>query len=124
MAGPLPHVVILGAGFGGLNAVRALKRAPVRITVIDRANHHLFQPLLYQVATAALSPADISAPIRRILRRQKNVEVLLAEATAIDLPARRVVLADGRSIMTSSSWPPGPLTPTSVTQTGSSWPPA
>jgi NADH dehydrogenase len=95
MAGPLPHVVILGAGFGGLNAVRALKRAHVRITVIDRANHHLFQPLLYQVATAALSPADISAPIRRILRRQKNVEVLLAEATAIDLPTRRVVLADG-----------------------------
>ena len=95
MAGPLPHVVILGAGFGGLNAARALKRAPVRITVIDRANHHLFQPLLYQVATAALSPADISAPIRRILRRQKNVEVLLAEAIAIDLPSRRVVLADG-----------------------------
>ncbi len=95
MTGPLPHVVTLGAGFGGLNAVQALKRASVRITVIDRANHHLFQPLLYQVATAALSPADISAPIRRILRRQKNVEVLLAEATAIDLPARRVVLADG-----------------------------
>src|SRR5271165_7286504 len=91
----LPHVVILGAGFGGLNAARALKRAPVRITVIDRANHHLFQPLLYQVATAALSPADISAPIRRILRRQNDVEVLLAEATAIDLPSRRVVLADG-----------------------------
>ena len=67
----------------------------MRITVIDRANHHLFQPLLYQVATAALSPADISAPIRRILRRQKNVEVLLAEATAIDLSSRRVVLADG-----------------------------
>jgi NADH dehydrogenase len=88
--------VILGAGFGGLNAARALRRALVRITVIDRANHHLFQPLLYQVATAALSPADISAPIRRILRRQKNVEVLLAEATAIDLPTRRVILADGQ----------------------------
>jgi len=95
MVRPLPHVVILGAGFGGLSAVRALKRAPVRISVIDRANHHLFQPLLYQVATAALSPADISAPIRRILRRQQNVEVLLAEATAIDLPAQRVLLADG-----------------------------
>jgi NADH:ubiquinone reductase (H+-translocating) len=95
MAGPLPRVVILGAGFGGLSAARTLTRAAVRITVIDRANHHLFQPLLYQVATAALSPADISAPIRRILRHQKNVEVLLAEATAIDLPARRVVLADG-----------------------------
>ena len=95
MAEPLPHVVILGAGFGGLTAAQALKRAPVRVTVIDRANHHLFQPLLYQVATAALSPADISAPIRRILRKQKNVEVLLAEATAIDLPSRRVILADG-----------------------------
>jgi NADH dehydrogenase len=96
MAGKLPHVVILGAGFGGLNAARALKRAPVRIIVIDRANHHLFQPLLYQVATAALSPADISAPIRRILRRQRNVDVVLAEATSIDLPARRVFLADGQ----------------------------
>jgi NADH:ubiquinone reductase (H+-translocating) len=96
MAGKLPHVVILGAGFGGLNAARALKRSLVRITLIDRANHHLFQPLLYQVATAALSPADISTPIRRILRRQRNVEVLLAEATAIDLPTRRVILADGQ----------------------------
>lgn len=91
----LPHVVILGAGFGGLTATRALKRAPVRITLIDRANHHLFQPLLYQVATAALSPAEIAAPIRRIVRRQKNVEVLLADATAVDLASRRVILADG-----------------------------
>ncbi len=90
-----PHVVIIGAGFGGLTAVRALKRAPARITLLDRSNHHLFQPLLYQVATAALSPADISAPIRRILRGQKNVEVLLADVTAIDLASRRVVLADG-----------------------------
>jgi NADH:ubiquinone reductase (H+-translocating) len=90
-----PHVVIVGAGFGGLAAARALKRAPVRITIIDRANHHLFQPLLYQVATAALSPADIAAPIRRIFRRQKNVDVMLAVATAIDLPAQRVILADG-----------------------------
>src|SRR4051812_42945100 len=90
-----PHVVIVGAGFGGLTAARALKRAPVRITLIDRANHHLFQPLLYQVATAALSPADIAAPIRRILRGQKNVDVMLADATAIDLAAQRVILADG-----------------------------
>jgi NADH:quinone reductase (non-electrogenic) len=87
--------VILGAGFGGLTAARALKRAPVRVTLLDRANHHLFQPLLYQVATAALSPAEISAPIRRLVRGQKNVEVLLADATAVDLPSRRVILADG-----------------------------
>ena len=90
-----PHVVIIGGGFGGLAAGRALRRAPVRITLIDRPNHHLFQPLLYQVATAALSPRDIAAPIRRILRHQTNVEVLLAEATAVDVPRKRVVLADG-----------------------------
>jgi NADH dehydrogenase len=87
--------VIVGAGFGGLAAARALNRAPLRITLVDRANHHVFQPLLYEVATAALSPADISAPIRRILRRQNNVEVMLADATAIDPRARRVILADG-----------------------------
>jgi NADH:quinone reductase (non-electrogenic) len=95
MARSTPHVVILGAGFGGLTAARALKRAAVKITLIDRSNHHLFQPLLYQVATAALSPADISAPIRRIVRGQKNVEVLLADATAIDVRTGRVMLADG-----------------------------
>ena len=90
-----PHVVIIGGGFGGLYAARALKRAPVRLTVIDRRNHHLFQPLLYQVAMAALSPGDIASPIRWILRKQKNVEVLLAEATAIDAGRKTVVLADG-----------------------------
>jgi NADH:quinone reductase (non-electrogenic) len=90
-----PRVVIIGAGFGGLNAARALKGAPVRVIVIDRQNHHLFQPLLYQVATAALNPSDIASPIRRILRRQRNAEVILAEATAIDVEGRRVVLADG-----------------------------
>jgi NADH dehydrogenase len=89
------HVVIVGAGFGGLTAARALRRAPVRITIVDRSNHHLFQPLLYQVATAALSPADIASPIRRIFRGQSNVSVLLADATAVDMPAKRVVLADG-----------------------------
>ena len=77
-----PHVVIIGGGFGGLAAAQALKRAPVRITLLDRRNHHLFQPLLYQVATAGLSPGDIAAPIRWILRRQRNVRVLLAEARA------------------------------------------
>ena len=86
----LPHVVILGGGFGGLSAARALGKAPVRITLIDRRNHHLFQPLLYQVATAALNPSDIASPIRRILRRQKNVSVILGEATAIE-SAKKIV---------------------------------
>jgi NADH dehydrogenase len=88
-------VVILGAGFGGLAAARTLRRAAVQVTVIDRTNHHLFQPLLYQVATAALNPGDIAAPIRRILRNQRNAEVFLAEAVSIDPGGRRVVLADG-----------------------------
>jgi NADH:quinone reductase (non-electrogenic) len=83
--------VIIGAGFGGLDAARGLARAPVRVTVLDRHNYHVFQPLLYQVATAALSPGDIASPIRWILRRQKNVQVLLAEARAIDAAARLVV---------------------------------
>jgi NADH dehydrogenase len=90
-----PKVVIIGAGFGGLTAAQALRNVPVNVTVIDRQNHHLFQPLLYQVATAALNPSDIASPIRRILRNQKNVEVLLAEATAIDVDRRAVVLTDG-----------------------------
>jgi len=84
------RVVIVGAGFGGLNAAQALATAPVSITVIDRKNHHTFQPLLYQVATAGLSPGEIAAPIRSILRRHKNVEVLMAEVTGFDLE-RRVV---------------------------------
>ena len=92
---PMPHVLIVGAGFGGLYAAKALAGAPVRITVIDRRNHHLFQPLLYQVATAALSPGDIAHPIRAILSRQKNARVLLAEATGVDLKARKVILRDG-----------------------------
>jgi NADH dehydrogenase len=90
---PEPRVVIIGAGFGGLDAARALAGAPVQVTVVDRHNYHLFQPLLYQVATAALSPGDIASPIRWILRHQKNVEVLLADARAID-PAAHVVLTD------------------------------
>jgi len=88
-----PHVVIVGGGFGGLDAARALKRAPVRITLLDRHNHHVFQPLLYQVATAALSPGDIASPIRWILRRQKNVEVFLADVRSVD-PTHRFVLTD------------------------------
>jgi NADH:ubiquinone reductase (H+-translocating) len=90
-----PHVVILGGGFAGLYAARRLKRAPVRVTLVDRRNHHLFQPMLYQVATAALNPSDIAAPIRSVLRRQLNTEVLLAEAEAIDIARRRVEFTDG-----------------------------
>src|SRR2546421_2876939 len=90
-----PRIVIVGGGFGGLYAVRALKHADVTVTLVDRSNHHLFQPLLYQVATAALSPAHIAVALRRVLRRQKNVIVMMAEATAIDSRARRVVLRDG-----------------------------
>jgi NADH dehydrogenase len=91
----LPHVVIIGGGFGGLYAARALRKLPVRITLIDRHNYHLFQPLLYQVATAALNPSDIAAPIRSVLRRQKNTTVLLGEATSIDVDDKLVRLADG-----------------------------
>ncbi len=94
----VPHVVILGGGFGGLYAARRLKRAPVRVTLVDRRNHHLFQPMLYQVATAALNPSDIAAPIRSVLRRQRNTEVLLAEAESVDSAGRRVQLTDGSSI--------------------------
>ena len=90
-----PHVVIVGAGFGGLTAARALAREPVRVTVVDRRNHHLFQPLLYQVATAALSPGDIAYPIRSILRRQANATVLLADVLRVEPEARRVILDEG-----------------------------
>jgi NADH dehydrogenase len=87
-----PRVVILGGGFGGLAAARALRRAPVAITLLDRRNHHVFQPLLYQVATAGLSAPEIAAPIRRILWKQKNVTVLMAEAQRVDVARRRVVV--------------------------------
>ena len=87
-----PHVVIVGGGFGGLYAARALAGRPVRVTLLDRRNHHLFQPLLYQVATAALNPSDIATPLRAILRRAANVTVLLAEVESVDLAARRLVL--------------------------------
>lgn len=89
------HVVILGGGFGGLYAAQSLKDAPVRVTLIDRRNFHLFQPLLYQVATGWLSPANIASTLRSVLRRQKNTHVLLAEAIDIDVAQRQVVLSDG-----------------------------
>jgi NADH dehydrogenase len=90
-----PHVVIVGGGFAGLYAARTLKNAPLQITVVDRRNHHVFQPLLYQVATAALSPGDIAYPIRAVLARQRNTRVWMAEVAAADLEGRRVVLSDG-----------------------------
>jgi NADH:quinone reductase (non-electrogenic) len=96
MSRDFPHVVIIGAGFGGLTCAQALKRARVKITIVDRANHHLFQPLLYQVAMAGLSPADIAQPIRSILRNQKNVSVLLDEATDVDFNNQTVELRDSK----------------------------
>ncbi|HVO15399.1 MAG TPA: NAD(P)/FAD-dependent oxidoreductase [Alphaproteobacteria bacterium] len=97
-AAGVPRVVIVGAGFGGLAVATGLARAPVEVTVIDRRNDHLFQPLLYQVATAALSPAEIAWPIRSILRNQKNTTVLLGRATGVDVAGRAVLLADGRRL--------------------------
>src|SRR5262245_54681304 len=94
----VPHVVIVGGGFGGLYATRALRSAPVRVTLADRQHFHLFQPLLYQVATGGLSPANIATPLRAILRRQANVDVVLGEANGFDLDARSVSLSDGDRI--------------------------
>src|SRR6266496_2111218 len=88
---PSPHVVVIGAGFGGLLATRTLARYPVRVTLIDRKNFHTFQPLLYQVATAGLSPGEIAAPIRWILRAHSNIEVLLEEVREFNLKSRSVV---------------------------------
>lgn len=93
-----PHVVIVGAGFGGLYLAQSLGELPVQVTVIDRNNHHLFQPMLYQVATAALSAPDISSPIRSVLRGHRNTEVLLGEVAAVDVGARQIALADGSRI--------------------------
>src|SRR5581483_11178156 len=91
----VPHVVILGGGFGGLEAAKKLVCEEVRVSVVDRTNYHLFQPLLYQVATAALSPADIAAPIRGVLSKCKNMEVVLAEVQSVDVNGRKVILAEG-----------------------------
>jgi NADH dehydrogenase len=95
MGAARPEVVIVGAGFGGLYAAKALRGAPVHVTIVDRRNHHLFQPLLYQVATAALNPADIASPIRSVFRGWPNVSVILAEAVAVDPDAKTLTLADG-----------------------------
>src|SRR5690349_20026919 len=88
-----PHVIIVGGGFGGTHAAHALRRAPVRVTVIDRTNHSVFHPLLYQVATAALSSDEIATPIRSLLRHQQNAEVMMAEVTDVDVERRVVRLA-------------------------------
>ena len=90
------RVVIVGGGFGGLQAVRSLRRAPVEVTLVDRRNFHLFQPMLYQVATGALSPDEIATPLRVILKRQKNVRVVMGEVRDFDLDRRRLVWNDGR----------------------------
>src|SRR5271165_1965043 len=92
------RVVIVGGGFGGLYAAQALKRAPVDVTLVDRRNFHLFQPLLYQVATGSLSPGDIAAPIRSVLSDQKNTRVLLGTVSDFDPPARRVLLEEGEAL--------------------------
>src|SRR5437879_13750129 len=90
-------IVIIGGGFGGLSAAQALKSAPVDVTLIDRRNYHLFQPLLYQVATGSLSAGEIAAPLRGVLSRQQNVRVLLGDVRDIDSVSKRVLLADGAS---------------------------
>src|SRR5262245_27059652 len=89
------RVVVVGGGFGGLFAARKLARAPVSVTLVDRRNFHLFQPLLYQVATGELSPANIASPLRAVLSRQKNATVLLAEMTGLDAVKRHVLLSGG-----------------------------
>jgi NADH:ubiquinone reductase (H+-translocating) len=92
------QVVVIGGGFGGLYATRSFRHMPVHVTLLDRRNFHLFQPLLYQVATGALSPANIAAPLRGIVDWQKNVQVLLGEAVDIDVAGKRVILSDGSDL--------------------------
>src|SRR6476620_1584225 len=91
-----PHIVIVGAGFGGLSTAHALAGAPADVTVIDRRNYHLFQPLLYQVATAGLSPAQIATPIRRVLGRQKNTTILMDRVVDVDLGSKEVLTSSHR----------------------------
>src|SRR4249919_2697221 len=91
-------VLIIGGGFGGLWAAKALANKPIDVTLIDRKNHHVFQPLLYQVATAVLSPGEIAQPIRRILAKAKNIEVILGEAAGFDKASNKIILADGSEI--------------------------
>lgn len=114
-----PHLIVIGGGFAGLWCVRALAHEAIDITLIDRSNHHLFQPLLYQVATGGLSAPAIAAPLRHILRRQQNVRVLMAEVDGIDRDARRVRLAGENRWPATGCWSPAaPPTPTSATMRG------
>src|SRR5438132_12051555 len=101
--GPAYRVLILGGGFGGLLAAQKLKRAPVQVTLLDRRNFHLFQPLLYQVATGALSPGDVAAPLREVLRKARNITVLLGNVSAIDVESRTLSLGDSMSPATDHS---------------------
>src|SRR5215469_3399905 len=94
MSHQLPYVVIVGGGFGGLAAAKALRKAPANVILIDRTNHHLFQPLLYQVATSVLTLSQIATPIRSILRNQKNTTVILAEVTGVDKGQKYVIVSD------------------------------
>ena len=115
----LPRVVIIGAGFGGIEAAKALRHAAVDLTIVDRQNHHCFQPLLYQVATAALSPADVAWPIRHMLARQRNVTVFMEEVRAIDTTVASRHHRRTRPLPTTIwSSPPAPLIPISVTTNG------
>src|SRR5665213_2767965 len=98
-AGRRPRVVVVGAGFGGINAAMELGKLPVDVTVVDKKNHHTFQPLLYQVALAVLSPGEIAQPIRSILRDHRNTEVVMDEVTGFDTEARRVFLKSGAELM-------------------------
>src|SRR5579871_3237434 len=93
----MQRVIIVGGGFGGLYAAKSLRKAPIDLTVVDRRNFHLFQPLLYQVATGGLSPGEIASPLRFVLRRSKNTEVLLAEVIDLDTAGHRVILRDGEA---------------------------
>src|SRR5580704_19564493 len=99
------RVVVVGGGFGGLQAVAKLRRAPVEVTLIDRRNFHLFQPLTYQVATGALSPGDIAYPLRAIFKRHRNVRVILAEVADFDLDGRKLVLAPADGVPAPASLP-------------------
>ena len=114
------HVVVIGAGFGGLEFTRALAGAPVRVTIIDRRNHHLFQPLLYQVATTSLATSEIAWPVRHLLRKRKDVTTLLGTVAGIDAAGKRVLLEDGgRSPTTRWCWRPARGTPISAMTNGS-----
>ncbi len=114
----LPRVVIVGAGFGGMACAAGLRHAPVSVTLIDRHNYHLFQPLLYQVATAGLAPSDIATPIREVFRDQRNAQVLLGDVTGIDTERREVLV--GGAVCPTTTWcsPPEPATATSVATIG------